>query len=318
MRKLILTAGVGVLVTGFALLQLAEADHTVQIKVRSLHSKQCETNIEAALKSKGKVTVNKADGLVSITVPHTGPVNLMDFVTALRAKGYEPLSVVIHVAADAKVTLRSGGFGVNDSKKELQESLGELGFLDINSADYRANVCTLPVTNSTVDVIKLLHAASKAGFALSGVEITGSPTTITAVASGTGVKQPVRDTCIVIGKAAKLFTKYKGVDVPFCCKNCQGKFEALPDTEKDFAVRDAVERLGEAKGGRKETPVPTKLPTQAQVGNKCVILGEAGKANLARQYKGLSVPLCCRNCQETWDAFSDADKARTLASAAKK
>jgi YHS domain-containing protein len=167
-------------------------------------------------------------------------------------------------------------------------------------------------------VIRLINAASRAGFAISGIEITGSPTSVTTAVSSGGLQQPVRDTCIVLGKAAKLFTKYKGVDVPFCTKNCQGKFEALPDSEKDFAIRDAVDRLGVAKGAKKDTPVPTKLPAQAALGNKCVILGDPGKANLARQYKGLSVPLCCRNCQETWDAMSDADKARTLASAAKK
>jgi hypothetical protein len=317
-RKLILATGVGVLVSGFAMLRLAEADHTVQIKVRALHSKTCVANIESALKGKGKVSVSQSDGLVSVTVPHTGPVNLMELITAIRSKGYEPLSVVMHVAADAKVAIRSSGFGVNDSKKELQEALGELGFLDINSVDYRANVLTLPVTNSSIDVVRLLNAASRAGFALSGIEVTGSPTSVTTVTAGGGLQQPVRDTCIVIGKAAKLFTKYKGVDVPFCCKNCQGKFEALPDTEKDFAVKDAVDRLGVAKGSRKDTPVPTTLPTQAQLGNKCVILGEPGRANLARKFGSLNVPICCKNCQETWDAMSDADKRRTLAAAAKK
>jgi copper chaperone CopZ len=323
MKRLVLGVAAAALSLGLMLAAGTEAgaDHKVSIKVRNLHSKSCVTNIETALKGKA-AAVDKDSGTVTVTVPHTGPVNALDLIASLRAKGYEPISVVMNVGLDTKITLKSGGFGVRESQQELKDALSETGFLDVASSEIRGSVMSVPVSAPQIDVVKLLNAAAKAGFALSAVEVQGSPGTTTTVTAGNtgGLKQPVRDTCIVLAKAARLFTTYKGVQVPFCCKNCQGRFESLPDKEKDFAVRDAVERFGEERGGAKKTDTasaPAKLPTQAQLGTKCVILGEPGKANLTRTFQGLKVPLCCKNCQSEWDAMSDADKVKTLADAAK-
>lgn len=327
MKKLILGCGVATLAVGLMMLSGAEADHNVTVQIRPLHSKTCVTAVEAALKGKAsKFEVSKEKATITVTVPHTGPVNCLDLIGALRGKGYEPLSLVMSVGLDTKIIMKSGGFGVKESQQELKDALSELGFLEINSADIRGAVLTVPVSSNAIDIIKLLNAAGKAGFALSGVEVQGSPATTTVVASNSGgaLKQMSREICITSKSLpARVFTRYKGIDVPFCCKNCQATFEGLDEKEKDFAVRDAVDRLGEErkKKGPAAAPVAgaAKLPTQASLGNTCVILkGEAAKPALTRQYKGLNVPLCCKNCQGEWDKMSDDEKLQTLAAAAKK
>jgi copper chaperone CopZ len=321
MKRLVLAAGALAAALGVGLLLngSATADHQVAIQLRPLHSKACVTAVETALKGKaGKIDVNKDAGVVTVTVPHTGPVSVTDLISALRGKGYEPMAVTMRVGLDTKLTLKSGGFGIKESQQELKDALGELGFLDVNSAQFAGSTLTVAVSNGEIDLVKLVNAAQKAGFNLSGLDVTGSPgsTTVTAK-EGSGLKQPQRDTCLVLAKAARLFTKYKGVDVPFCCKNCQAKFEGLSDAEKDVAVKDAVERLGEDRSGKKkEAPAAGgKLPTQAQIGNKCVILGDPGK--FFAEFKGLKVPLCCNSCRDEWSKMSDADKTATLAKLAK-
>src|SRR4051794_27814322 len=105
MKKLMLSGGAMAIALGLFMTGGAEADPDIVLAVGPLHSKTCVSTVETALKGKGsKVTVTQEKGFVTVTVPHANAVNCLDLVNALRGKGYEPLSVVLRLSADAKVT----------------------------------------------------------------------------------------------------------------------------------------------------------------------------------------------------------------------
>ena len=74
-------------------------------------------------------------------------------VALLAEKNLASLLVRFEHGLDTKVTLRSGGFGVKESQQEFKDALSELGFLEMNSAEVRGAVFTVPVSTSDIEWI---------------------------------------------------------------------------------------------------------------------------------------------------------------------
>lgn len=305
-------------------------EHRLSVELRPLRADHeadtARQAVQAVMKS-GAVKdavfdLDRRTATVNVNAADAAPLDAMAVIEGLRAKGFEPLAVRVRLVADGKVVLRSPAFGVNDSKTDLLIALEKLRTLDTASTAFGPDRAVIPVIAGEVDVMAVLRAATAAGFAVTGLEITGTAAPPPPEPPSVRLPQPLRNICIVLGRAARFSTRYKGVDVPFCTKNCKARFEALDEAKQDLEVREAFERFGEerpSKNSKAATTPAAILPTQAELGNNCVILkGEIAKPVFTATFKGLRIPLCCKSCRTEWDSMSDEDKSRTLKEAAEK
>lgn len=176
MGKLWAAAAAGT-VMGVVLLSTASADHEVNVQVRQLYTKSCEQAVTSALAGKAtKVEIaDKKTGHVRLTVPHAKAFDALAIVGALRTKGYEPTGISLKVDLGAKITLKSGYLGVRESHEELKNALIDTGMVEVGGLSIRGNSATVPVSTQDIDLLKLLNAVQKAGFALTALEIEGKP-----------------------------------------------------------------------------------------------------------------------------------------------